>query len=66
MKKKCKKSVFEPIRSKGGGGYPDFSGSTTKKTLYVCVFPSIEIISFSCNSLFIAFLPFCMKKSREN
>ena len=37
IKKRVKKRGFETLRSRGGG-YPDLSGSTTKKTfLYVCL-----------------------------
>ena len=34
IQKKCRK-FFEPIRSGRGGGYPDLSGSTTKKTFFM-------------------------------
>ena len=32
---------YEPLRSKGG--YPELSGSTTKKTFFMCVFPKLAV-----------------------
>ena len=41
IKKKWPKP-HEPLRSRGGGGYPDLNGPTTKKATFficMCVFP---------------------------
>ena len=34
-------TTHKTLRSRGGGLYPDFCGSTTKKTLFLYVFPKV-------------------------